>query len=270
MRVERIGDSTLYLCDAREALAEITGAHLLVSDPPYRLTSGGNSARNISKDFRPMGGFFRPGSEYANSGEPVVVNCEFSDWLPAAFAALADDADAYVMSNDKNMRALLNALDDAGFGLHNILVWDKVSATPNRWYMKNVEFVAYAWKGKAKTIRAAKSKQLIRCPQRDETQHPTEKPVALMEHYIINSTEQGDTVLDPFMGSGTTGVAAIRAGRKFIGVEITEEWFDVACERIEAAQHMPAIARASSRPENGELSDNEHGPLFAAAGEGEG
>lgn len=234
-RVEKIGAATLYLGDAREVLPEISGAHLLVSDPPYLLTSGGDSANNKSADFRAMGGFFTPGSEYANSGAPVLCDLEFSDWLPLAYAALAADADAYVMANDKNLRALLNAFDDAGFGFHNMLTWDKVSPTPNRWYMKNLEFVVYGWKGKARTIADPSAKQTIRCPQKDVTEHPTEKPVALMGHYILNSSRAGETVLDPFMGTGTTGVAAIEAGRSFVGIELSEKWFDVACERISRA-----------------------------------
>ena len=72
-------------------------------------------------------------------------------------------------------------------------------------------------------------------PQRDESEHPTEKPVLLMKHYIENSTQPGDTVMDPFMGSGTTGVAAVMAGRKFIGIERDPRWFETAAARIEQA-----------------------------------
>ena len=75
--------------------------------------------------------------------------------------------------------------------------------------------------------------QLVEMAQIDVSEHPTEKPVALMEHYINLSSNRGDTVLDPFLGSGTTAVAAIRTGRKFIGIEIEEKWFDVAAKRIE-------------------------------------
>jgi site-specific DNA-methyltransferase (adenine-specific) len=101
--------------------------------------------------------------------------------------------------------------------------------------MKNVEFVAYLWKGNARTINNPSSKQLIRAPQVDETKHPTEKPVGLCRHYIENSSAPGDLVLDPFMGSGTTVVAALRAGRRAVGVEQDPQWFDVACRRVERA-----------------------------------
>ena len=74
--------------------------------------------------------------------------------------------------------------------------------------------------------------------QRDESIHPTEKPVELMRYWIGNSTHQGQIVLDPFMGSGTTGVAAIQMGRKFIGIEREPKYFDIACKRIEDAQRQ--------------------------------
>ena len=64
--------------------------------------------------------------------------------------------------------------------------------------------------------------------------HPTQKPIELMEHLLIVSSNKGDYVLDLFMGSGTTGVACMRNGRKFIGIELNEKYFDLACRRIEA------------------------------------
>ena len=65
--------------------------------------------------------------------------------------------------------------------------------------------------------------------------HPTQKPVAVMK-WVIDLCPKADTILDPFMGSGTTGVAAVQMGRKFIGIEREPKYFDIACERIEAAQ----------------------------------
>jgi adenine-specific DNA-methyltransferase len=70
------------------------------------------------------------------------------------------------------------------------------------------------------------------------THHPAQKPLLLMQHIIISSTRQTDTVLDPFMGSGTTGVACVTSGRKFIGCEIDPAYFDIACRRIEKAQQQ--------------------------------
>ena len=66
--------------------------------------------------------------------------------------------------------------------------------------------------------------------------HPTQKPISVMEWAINQCKKDPQTILDPFMGSGTTGVACMNLGRKFIGIEIEKKYFDIACERIEAAQ----------------------------------
>jgi site-specific DNA-methyltransferase (adenine-specific) len=68
---------------------------------------------------------------------------------------------------------------------------------------------------------------------RERGLHPNQKPVALIEYFLRTYTKEGDTVLDPYMGSGTTGVACKNLGRKFIGIEIEPKYFDVACARID-------------------------------------
>jgi len=131
---------------------------------------------------------------------------------------------------------MLNTHDKAGFNFHNLLVWDKRSATPNRWYMKNLEYIGFFYKQRTFSINDPSSMQLVSMYQVDQTNHPTEKPVQLLQHYIKNSSHPGETVFDPFAGSGSTGVAALQSGRKFIGIEIDEEWFDIALKRLQDAE----------------------------------
>lgn len=85
--------------------------------------------------------------------------------------------------------------------------------------------------------------------------HPTQKPVELIDRMVRASTKVGDIILDPFMGSGTTGVACAKLGRKFIGIEINEKYFDIACKRIEEAYKQPDmfIQAAEPKPEQGAL-----------------
>jgi len=71
--------------------------------------------------------------------------------------------------------------------------------------------------------------------------HPTQKPVTLMKRILLDYTHEGDTILDPFMGSGTTGVACVQTGRNFIGIEISEEYFRIAEKRIAEAQKQPRL-----------------------------
>lgn len=232
MQSETIGGATLFCGNALEVLTMLPPAELLVTDPPYRLTSGGNTRAGWT------GGTWANG--YDNSGALVTCDIEWGDWLPGAFGALADDADAYVMSNDRQLFPAERAALAAGFRFHRLLTWDKRAATPNRWYMPNCEFTLYLFKGKARTIRRPGSPAGVRLAQQDTTKHPTEKPVGLMQLYIENSSDPGDTVLDPFMGTGTTGVGALRSGRRFIGIEIEPEWFDVACARLERESRQGA------------------------------
>lgn len=234
-RKEIIGDCTLYLGDSMEIMPTLAPVDLIVSDVPYPLTTGG-----VSKSSKTMSGIFAA-HNYANDGQLIMATVPFPDMMKALYAALAEDADCYVMSNDKNVYPLMDAAFEAGFSLHNLLVWDKIAPTANRWYMKNCEFTIYLWKGRAKTINNPGSKQILRGGAEKESGHPTEKPVHLMAEYVGNSSLPGQTVLDPFMGSGSTGVACMQTGRKFIGIEIEPKYFDIACKRIEEAYKQPDL-----------------------------
>jgi DNA modification methylase len=231
-KVEHIAEGvTLYLGDCREILPGLPKADLVVTDPPYLLTTGGDT-----ESHKALGGWIGGNK---NDGRPVVCNITWDEVMTAVFGALGDHADAYVMANDKNVILAWNAAIMAGFDFHNLLVWDKRTAVMNRWYMKNCEFVLYLWKGNAKTIRDPSSKQLCTVPNATDSSHPTVKPVELMAHYIRNSSDRGGLVLDPFMGVGSTGVAAMREGRQFIGIEIEPKYFDIACRRVtEESRHQ--------------------------------
>jgi len=228
----QIGNCRLYHGDTIEILPTLGQcADLVLVDPPYKLTSGGNNPKDKSKK---MGGCFGYG-EYNNSGSIVPCDIDWSDFMPLLYEALISGNHAYVMCNNRHVANMMNEAEAAGFGFHNLLVWDKVTATPNRWYMKNCEFTGMFYKTPAKYVTNCGAKQLISCPQVDVSDHPTEKPVPLMRHYIEQSTERGQIVLDPFMGSGTTGVAAVHAGRAFIGIEKDEKYFNMAVQRILSA-----------------------------------
>jgi len=222
VRKEIIGDCTLYLGDCLEILPSIDAVDCIVTDPPYLLTYGGCHTS--------LGG--KLSSEvYDNKGGIVDCNIEWDDFMPL-LSNILPSGHAYIMCNNRHVQNLLVSAEKAGFRFHNLLIWDKISPTPNRWYMKNCEFIGFFYKGKAEFINDCGSKQLIRVPLPMDDFHPTVKPIPLMEHYIKNSTEKQQTVLDPFMGSGTSGIACINLGRKFIGIEKEEKYFDLSCERL--------------------------------------
>jgi len=210
--------------DCLERLKEIPdgSVDMVLTDPPYRTISGGNKSNaSLSKS---MGG---------NNGKVFEHNdISFSMWVPEVFRVLKDGSHAYFMTNFINLFALQKELTDSGFKIHNLLVWKKNTCTANRWYMKNAEYTLFARKGGAKTINNPSSKVVHDFNNPRDKIHPTEKPVGLMEYYIENSSTRLDTVLDPFMGSGTTGVAAKNLGRRFIGIEMDETYFQIAKDRI--------------------------------------
>ena len=235
-----IGGAVLYCGDCRDILPTLDKVDAVVTDPPYKLESGGCTKPALGGKFH--------ASRYDNGGSIIPADIEFSEWLPLV-AALLVQGHAYVMVNNRHVANCQIQAELAGFRFHNLLVWDKGIATPNRWYMKNCEFTLFLFRGRGAKINCAGSKQLLRCPPPVNAPHETQKPVAVMGHYVGNSTTPGNIVLDPFMGSGTTGVAAVQMGRKFIGIEKEPKYFDIACNRIEDAQRQGDMFIEKSRPE---------------------
>lgn len=250
VRIETIGDATIYLADCREILPTLTGVDLALTDPPYLVTSGGFGALEGG-----FGGWIK--DSYDNKGAIVSCDLEWAEWLNLIPNTLSENAHVYIFSNDRNLSIARGAAEAAGLKFHRLLIWDKRAALPNRWYQQTCEFVLFMRKGKAFMINDPSSKALQSIFQRDQSDHPTEKPVSLCQLYIENSTARGGLVCDPFMGSGTTGVAALRSGRRFVGIEITQQWFDVACKRLEAALAEPSLfAEAMPAPPQTTLFDD--------------
>lgn len=204
---------------------------LIVTDPPYKTITGGDL--NGKSSIRPKGML------KGNRKLFRYQNIEISDWMSELYRVLKDNSHCYIFTNSLNMQEMLNEATSVGFKLHNILVWVKNNCTPSQFYMKNCEYVLFLRKGKAKWINnigesktAHQFNNII-----GNKNHPTEKPVDLLEFYIKNSSQEKDTVLDPFMGSGSTGVACINANRKFIGIELDLDYFKIAKQRIENASN---------------------------------
>lgn len=225
--IRQIGDCTMICGDMRDVLPGLDPkAHLILTDPPYRLTSGGNSTGE-------MKGLFAKG-RYDNSGD-LFQMVEWSVMAPLLWNALGQNGDVIVMSSDRELQNARAALEAAGFGFYRLLIWDKGTVTPNRWFMPNCEFAFYGYKGKARRITDANAQQLVKVPHRDETDHPTEKPIPLMVGWMHQCCPKDGLVVDPFMGSGSSAVAAAQLGRRFIGIELNPDWFDIACARVESA-----------------------------------
>lgn len=198
---------------------------LLVTDPPYKIVQGGctNKAVRLKGSNQEQ---LKKGTLFNNN------SIKFSEWIPEVYRVLKNNSHCYIMSNDRNINELLNICEKVGFKLLNILVWGKNKHSPNRYYLKNCEFIVFLRKGKAKNINNMGTKQLLLIDNVENKNHPSEKPIKLMKILIKNSTNEQDKVLDPFMGSGTTGVACKELNRNFIGIELDKDYFNIAKERI--------------------------------------
>lgn len=259
---------TLYNADCLDVFKDIPNesVDLVVTDCPYHIIGGGctNDAVKIGRYTEPGGIFNRRAEKvkkdshgnaymgdskhvsfcgifndadpttYAKNGTLFKYNeIEFKDWLPKIYRVLKQDSHCYIMINARNLKDLWDCAEKCGFEFQQLIVWDKGNATPNKYYLNAYELILMLRKGGAKNINNMGTKNILKIPNITHTKaHPTEKPSRLMKILIENSTDVGDVVLDPFMGVGSTGVACVQSGRKFIGIEIDERYFNIAKERM--------------------------------------
>ena len=217
---------TLWQGDCLEMMKDIPDGSidLIVTDPPYKCINGGKPHLKGEPS----------GMLSKNDGKIFDYNdVEPEAWFPLLYQKLKNGSHCYIMTNTINLENYLALARKIGFGLHNVLIWEKNNCTPNRWYMKNCEYVLFLRKGSAKTINNTGSKTVHQFDNiLGDKNHPTEKPVELMEYYVKNSSNIGDVVLDPFMGSGSTGIACKNLNRDFIGIELDKKYFEIAQKRI--------------------------------------
>ena len=201
---------------------------LLVTDPPYKTITGGD--QNGANSERPKG--MLKGNRKLFSHQN---NIKPADWMKRVYDCLKEESHAYIFTNTLNLTDMIIEAQKAGFKLHNLLVWEKNNCTPSQYYMKNCEYVLFLRKGKAKWINDIGGSKTVHQFNNiiGNKQHPCEKPVDLLEFYIRNSSKEGDVVFDPFAGSGTTGLAAMRSGRNFVGIELDTVYCDIAKKRIQ-------------------------------------
>ena len=192
---------------------------LIVTDPPYKTITGGDS--NGKNSTRPKGMLSGNRKLFAYQN-----NIKISDWMPEIYRILKQGTHCYVFTNVLNLKEMILESEKAGFKLQNLLVWEKNNCTPSQYYMKNCEYVLLLRKGKAKYINDIGGSKTVHQFNNiiGNKKHPAEKPQDLIEFYISNSSNEGDLVCDPFMGCGTTARAATRLGRNYIGFEIDEQY----------------------------------------------
>lgn len=202
---------------------------LLVTDPPYKTTSRGNAGNSggmLQKKINMSGQVF----EYNN------IDC--ANYAPEFYRILKDGSHCYVMTNHINLINMLNTFTQSGFHFIKSLVWDKGNKIMGQYYMSQFEYILFFRKGKGVKINHCGTSDILSVPNKKlkdsngKNLHDTEKPVELMKILIDNSSKENDIVIDPFMGIGSTGVAAKELNRRFVGIEIDETYFNIAKRRI--------------------------------------
>lgn len=197
-RKEVIGKATLYLGDCMEVMPILDKVDAVVTDPPYGIGIANNPVRQ--KHEKKNWDNQTPVQECID--KMISIGKEQIIWGGNYF----------------------NLPPSRGF-----FIWDKVQ--PENFSLAMCEF---AWRSKDCNAKIFKKSVLAETGK----QHPTQKPVALMKWCITHLPDDTNTILDPFMGSGSTGVAAVQMGREFIGIELDKDYFEIACKRIEDAQRQ--------------------------------
>lgn len=222
-RTEHLAEGVTLICgDCREVLPTIGKVDAVVTDPPYGIDYG------------------RQGSFQATHGwGPWRENVSWDAQRPSReiFDLMRDCSKAQIIWGG-------NYFTDYLPPTMQWLIWDKGQ---RNFSLADFEI---AWSSKR---GAARIFDLPRAVARlDGKEHPTQKPIELMRWCIEQLPKPSKTIADPFMGSGTTGVAAIKCGRRFVGIEIHEPYFDIACRRIVDAMKQPDLFVAQAEPERQE------------------
>jgi site-specific DNA-methyltransferase (adenine-specific) len=216
----------IYNIDCLEGMKNIDNESIdmVVTDPPYKMTKRGKSCRPN----------WMPNNMGDNVFKSSIPNTKI--WMSECYRVLKEETHFYVFSNTNELRNFLNVAHGVGFKFHNLITMIKDTGMPNRWYYKQSELVLFFRKGKAKPINDYKSRDNIKVTmpkQKNGKLHITQKPLSIIEKFVTNSSRENELVLDPFIGSGTTGVACINTNRNFIGFEIEKEYYEVADKRLE-------------------------------------
>jgi site-specific DNA-methyltransferase (adenine-specific) len=237
----------IFQGDCLEILALVPEScvDLIFADPPYFLSNDGitcHAGRMVS----------------VNKGEwdrsrGADANHEFNRaWLAACQRVLKPNGSIWVSGTAHVIHSVGFAMQQLGMKLLNDITWVKPNPPPNlscRYFTHATETIIWAAKDKKSrhTFNYNSMKELaggkqmksvwtIPAPDKSEKmfgKHPTQKPVALLERILLAASGGGDVVLDPFMGSGTTAVAAVRLNRRFRGIEVDPKWVEVAIKRLE-------------------------------------
>jgi len=229
------GGATLYLADSLE-FGEWPDVDVIITDPPYTEHTHNKQwiGAALTSDGKP-----RVSTAHKSLGFDPITAVQIDAFCKGA--AVHCKRWVLTFSDIEGIGEWRRGIDSAGLEYVRACVWDKVDAAPQFTGDRpaaGAEMIVCAHPKGKKRWNGGGKRGVFRHAANAETgakPHPSTKPLPLICELVSLFSEPGETVLDPFMGSGTTGVACANLGRKFIGIEIEPKYFDIACERIERA-----------------------------------
>ncbi|CAG9261044.1 Methyltransferase [Burkholderia diffusa] len=256
----QIGQATLYLGDCRDHWAPINADHV-ITDPPYEAEAHGAGRRLLGR--------------VAELADSKIREIEAA---PLDFGAMDDELRERVcrwaavecsgwflaFCQAEAVSDWRDAMEAAALKWRRAMVWVKPDSSPQLSGdrpAQGYESIASAWCGSGRSIWNGGGKRGVFTYGKHDpgtghggaaNEHPTQKPLLLMLDLVQLFTQPGQLIVDPFMGSGTTGIAAIQLGRRFIGMELRPKYFEIACRRIEDAQRQESLF--TSTPKRAEQS----------------
>lgn len=219
---------------------------MIFVDPPYFLSNDGFTCQNGEMVSVNKGAW--------DKSRGIFADLEFyEEWLRLCYALLKPNGTIWVCGTFHNIYLIGYLMQTIGYHLLNNISWEKPNPPPNlscRFFTHSTETLIWAKKNKKakhtfhyELMKTQNGGKQMKCvwqiapPQKEEKmfgKHPTQKPVILLERCVQAATDAGDLIFDPFMGSGTTGVAAIKHGRYFCGCELEQDYFTLAKRRLTA------------------------------------
>ena len=243
-------DFSILQGDCMKLLAEIEDNSIdtIFADPPYFLSNGGisvQSGRQVCVDK----------GNWDKGGTPEYIYEFNRQWLSLCRPKLKDDGTIWISGTHHNIHVVMRCLQELGYKVLNTITWQKTDPPPNlscRYFNFSTELIIWArkWEKKPHKFNYETMKQLNgerqmtdvwRIPavglwEKQQGKHPTQKPLRLLYRIILATTDKGDTILDPFSGSGTTGIAANLLGRKYIGIEQDKQFCELSLLRRQAME----------------------------------
>ena len=223
---------------------------LLFPDPPYFLSNDGISCKSGKMVSVNKGKW-----DKLNNYEEIETfnRC----WLEECQRILKENGTIWVSGTHHNIYSVGNNMKKLGYKILNVITWEKPNPPPNlscRYFTHSTEQIIWSAKNqKSKHLfnyavmkklngdKQMKDVWQLKAPsvgEKKHGKHPTQKPVQLLERIILASSNEGDLVLDPFQGSGTTGIVSSRLGRKYIGIDLNTEYLDISVKRIRDDQSL--------------------------------